>query len=60
VTRSDERTILDHRAAKVVVLRYFGGLSHDETAKALGVSSVTVKRDWAVAKAWLKRELSAT
>jgi len=51
---------IDARAAKVVVLRYFGGLSHDEAAKALGVSSVTVKRDWAVAKAWLKRELSAT
>lgn len=46
------------RQAKVVELRYFGGLSAEETAEVLGVSSVTVKRDWATARAWLYRELS--
>jgi len=47
----------DERKSKVVELRYFGGLSVDETAEALGVSSVTVMRDWSVAKVWLLREL---
>ena len=42
----------------MVELRYFGGLSAEETAEVLGVSSVTVKRDWATARAWLYRELS--
>lgn len=51
---------IDPRAAKVVVLRYFGGLSHDEAAGALGVSEITVKRDWAAAKAWLRRELATS
>lgn len=46
------------RQAKVVELRYFGGLSAEETAEVLGVSAVTVKRDWATARAWLYRELS--
>ena len=56
----DRLATIDPRAAKVVVLRYFGGLSHDEAAGALGVSEITVKRDWAVAKAWLRRELAAS
>jgi RNA polymerase sigma factor (TIGR02999 family) len=47
----------DPREAKVVELRFFGGLSEEETAEVLGVSSRTVKRDWALAKAWLTREL---
>ena len=47
----------DERKSKVVELRYFGGLSVDETAEALGVSGVTVMRDWSVAKVWLLREL---
>lgn len=51
---------VDARAAKVVVLRYYGGLSHEETADALGLSVITVKREWAAAKAWLKQELTAT
>lgn len=55
----DRLEAIDPRAARVVVLRFFGGLSHEETAEALGVSPITVKRDWAVAKAWLKRDLSA-
>ena len=47
----------DPRQAKVVELRYFGGMSLRETADHLGVSEATVKRDWRVAKAWLLREL---
>jgi RNA polymerase sigma factor (sigma-70 family) len=49
---------VDPRAAKVVELRFFGGLENDEVAEALGVSPATVKRDWAIARAWLHRELS--
>ncbi len=51
---------VDARAARMVVLRFFGGLSHEDTAEALGVSVITVKREWAAAKAWLKQELSAS
>ena len=46
------------RKAEVVELRFFGGLSLDETAAALHVSIDTVKRDWRFAKLWLLRELS--
>lgn len=49
---------VDKRAAKVVELRFFGGLENDEVAETLGVSLATVKRDWAVARAWLHRELA--
>jgi RNA polymerase sigma-70 factor (ECF subfamily) len=49
---------LDERQAKVVELRYFGGLSIEETAEVLAASPATVKRDWTLAKAWLLRELS--
>ena len=48
----------DPRKAEVVELRYFGGMSVEETAAALGVHSNTVIRDWGLAKAWLKRQLS--
>jgi RNA polymerase sigma factor (TIGR02999 family) len=48
---------INGRAAQVVECRYFGGLSIEETAEALGIAPMTVKRDWTVAKAWLKREL---
>jgi DNA-directed RNA polymerase specialized sigma24 family protein len=41
-----------------VELRYFGGLSVEETAEVLGISPETAKRDWKIAKAWLLRELS--
>jgi RNA polymerase sigma factor (TIGR02999 family) len=51
--------VLDPEQARVVELRYFGGLTIAETAAALGVSPATVKREWAVASAWLRRELSA-
>jgi len=47
----------DPRKARVVELRYFGGLSVDETAEVLGISPETAKRDWKMAKAWLLREL---
>lgn len=47
----------DTRKARVVELRFFGGMSVRETAEALGVSEVTVMRDWGMAKAWLYREL---
>jgi RNA polymerase sigma factor (TIGR02999 family) len=47
----------DERKCRVVELRYFGGLSVEETAEVLGVSAVTVERDWKIAKAWLKREM---
>jgi len=48
---------LDQQQARVVELRFFGGLSVDETAEVLGISERTVKRDWSVAKAWIRREL---
>lgn len=48
----------DERASQVVELRFFGGLSIEETAEVLGISPETVKRDWSWAKVWLLRELS--
>lgn len=48
---------LDPDQARVVELRYFGGMSIDETAEVMDISPATVKREWAVARAWLKREL---
>ena len=48
------------RQVKVVELRFFGGLSVEETAHILEISDGTVKRDWRVAKAWLSRELAST
>jgi RNA polymerase sigma factor (TIGR02999 family) len=49
---------LDERQSKVVELRFFGGLSIEETAEVLKVSPGTVRRDWSFARAWLHRELS--
>ena len=49
---------LSPRQAKVVELRYFGGLSEEETAEVLKISTRTVRRDWDFAKSWLMRELS--
>lgn len=51
---------LSERQARVVEMRFFGGLTIDQTADTLGVSTATVENDWAVARAWLHRELSAT
>lgn len=49
----------DERAAAVVECRFFGDMDVEETAKALGLSSATVKRDWRAARAWLAQELGA-
>jgi len=48
---------IDERKSRVVELRYFGGLTIEETAEALGISQETVARDWRIARAWLRREL---
>jgi RNA polymerase sigma factor (TIGR02999 family) len=49
---------VDARKGRIIELRYFGGLTVEETAEVLGVSSDTVKRDWRLAKLWLLRELA--
>ena len=49
---------IDGRQARIVECRFFGGMSIDETAAALELSPATVKREWALARAWLNRELS--
>lgn len=69
VARSDELVALDaaldrlgevnERYSRVVECRFFGGMSVEETADALGTSPATVKRDWTIARAWLNRELAA-
>ena len=51
---------MDERQARVVEMRFFCGLSVEETAEALNTSPATVKRDWVAAKAWLFRELDRT
>src|SRR5438445_1405192 len=48
---------LDSRKARVVELKYFGGLNHDEIAEVMKISTITVRRDWVFAKAWLHNEL---
>ena len=53
----DKLAVLDERQAKVVELRYFGGLTIPQTAKVLGISPRTVTEDWTMARAWLKRAL---
>lgn len=50
--------LFDPQQERIVELRYFGGLSMEETADALGISRATAARDWQVAKAWLHRELT--
>jgi len=67
VSRGEELLALDEaldrlvnaneRCARVVECRFFGGMSVEETAEALGTSAATVKRDWTMARAWLNREL---
>jgi RNA polymerase sigma-70 factor (ECF subfamily) len=49
---------LDPQQARIVELRYFGGLTVEEAAEALDISPATVKRHWTIARAWLKKELS--
>jgi RNA polymerase sigma factor (TIGR02999 family) len=55
----DELAKLDQRKSRVVELRYFGGLSLEETAEVLKISMMTVRRDWRAAKAWLYRRMKA-
>jgi RNA polymerase sigma-70 factor (ECF subfamily) len=50
-------SVIDPRQARIVELRFYGGLSVEETASALNISPITVKRDWKVAKAWLYGDL---
>lgn len=57
LTRLEE---MDPRQARIVELRYFTGLTIEDTAEALGISAATVKREWVIARAWLRRELSAS
>jgi len=54
----DALSSFDVRQCRVVELRFFAGINIDETAEALGVSTATVEREWAMAKAWLHRRLS--
>jgi len=51
-------TVLDARQGYIVELRFFGGLSVEETAAVVGVSERTVKREWQMSRAWLRREIS--
>jgi DNA-directed RNA polymerase specialized sigma24 family protein len=50
----------DEQQAHVVELRYFGGLSIEDTALALSISAATMKRDWTMARTWLRSELRST
>jgi RNA polymerase sigma factor (sigma-70 family) len=54
----DGLALLDERQARIVELRFFGGLTVDETAALVDVSTRTVKREWQMARAWLRRELA--
>ena len=54
----NELAKLDRRQSQIVELRYFGGLSEDETAEILDISARTVRRDWSLARAWLYRQLN--
>lgn len=55
----DRLAVQDARKAELVKLRYFVGLSLEETADALGISAATAKRDWVYARAWLRREIQS-
>jgi RNA polymerase sigma factor (sigma-70 family) len=50
---------LDKRQAQIVEMRYFSGMSEKEIAEALDISERTVRRDWNMARAWMRKELSA-
>lgn len=54
-----ELAAVDDRKSRIVELRFFGGLSIDETAEAMGLNSATVRRDWTVAKTWLHHRIRA-
>ena len=54
-----ELAAIDPRQARVVEMRYYGGMTVEETAEALAIAPRTVKREWAMAKAWLRVEISS-
>jgi RNA polymerase sigma-70 factor, ECF subfamily len=54
----NELAVLDARKSKIVEMRYFGGMTMEETAEALGISTATVSRDWNTAKGWLLRAMN--
>lgn len=56
----EELTRIDERQAKIVEMKFFGGLSAPEISEALGISRATVDRDWATARVWLHRQMSKT
>ena len=53
----EELTIIDPQQGRIVELKFFGGLSIEETAEVLGIGHATVERDWKMARAWLRRKL---
>jgi RNA polymerase sigma factor (TIGR02999 family) len=53
----DELAEMDPQQSRIVELKFFGGLSIEETAEVLGISHATVERDWKMARAWLRRQL---
>jgi len=55
----DRLAAIDPRKSQLVELRYFGGLNVEEVAEALGIAPITVKREWAKAKAWLYDQLQS-
>lgn len=55
-----ELSRMNQQHGRLIELRFFAGLSIEETAEGLGISPATVKRDWVVARAWLYRELART
>jgi RNA polymerase sigma-70 factor (ECF subfamily) len=56
----NELAWLDPQQSRIVEMRFFGGLSIEETAEIIGVSRTTVKREWSTARAWLRREVGRT
>lgn len=54
----EKLAVIDERQSRVVECRFFAGMSIEETAEALGMSPASIKRDWALARAWLNRELA--
>ena len=56
----DRLAAMDPQQSRIVQLRFFGGLTIEETAEAMSLSPATIKREWTMAKAWLHRELSRT
>jgi len=59
-TALEQLALIDERQSRVVECRFFAGLPIRETAEALGISPATVKRDWAMASAWLRREMGTS